>query len=128
MTDAEKGAHRTPVKGASLLSGYRVTLTGVLLEVTGANASRLLGGGDCASGMLTAPAASAAGMDSLCWVGCTAAGLLAIELYHPLSTGGLSLHTRRQGEGTMPFAFLAQNEDPEDTSLPFRMVWLGGAA
>lgn len=126
LLDLTRG-QRTPARGETLQGRWEATLSGTLLEVTPANAAMLLNAAPPAeaAGMLQpGQAAAPAHQDSVCWIGTTGSGLLAIWLDHPISTGGMTLRTSRSGMGEMPFTLRAQAADPAQEALPCRLLWL----
>lgn len=124
LLHTEARGQRTPAAGTVIPGKWTITLTGVLLEVTGRNLGRLLNmpAENAAQSELFLPADAAANsvMDTLCWVGSCADGLIAIELHHPISTGGLVFRAGYRGAGEMPFTLMAQ-QLPGEAALPFRI-------
>lgn len=129
LRSPESAAGRTPSVGGVLVDGWTVTLTGTLLEVTPARLARLLPG--CAvrrSARLTVltprAALAAEHLPPLCWVGDTAAGLVAIELTGALNTAGAALRIVERGAGTLPFEFRAHRVGPREEEAPCRLIFL----
>lgn len=121
MIDLTRG-YRTPAAGELLRGRWLVSLTGVLLEMTPANAAMLLGcaGGESALAPDGSPVPT--GPERVCWVGSLGEGLAAIEMMKPVSTGGFRLQTVRRGAGAMPFALTAQGDGGK--AAPCRVVWM----
>lgn len=124
LLHTEARGQRTPAEGTIIPGKWTVTLSGVLLEVTARNLGRLFNvrTENAAQTRLFMPVDVSAEsvMDTLCWIGSCADGLIAIELCHPISTGGLVFRTVAHGAGEMPFTFMAQ-QLPGEAALPFRI-------
>lgn len=128
MIDATRGK-RTPAAGETLAGRWEVSLSGTLLEITPANAAMLLNVPlyeDLREGAVIVPEPSPVpeSVETVCWVGTTGSGLLAIELYKPVSVGGMRLRANRSGMGETPFTLLAHKRTPADTALPCRLMWM----
>lgn len=121
---------RTPCVGGVLCDGWQVTMSGTLLEVTPENLALLLAMGNVTrQGHVTTVTARMTlrpedHLDSLCWVGDTARGLVLIELLGALNISGAVLSFRDQGEGSMPFTFQAHAPmGVQQDTAPFRAVF-----
>lgn len=128
LIHTEARGQRIPTAETLLIGPWQATLSGTLLEMTAANASRLLNVPLPAGKMLAIPCAGAvsAAMNRLCWLGNTGEGLMAIELLSPVSTGGLRFRAGYRGAGESAFSFMAQQQRMTDADLPFRIHWLKG--
>lgn len=128
MIDLTRG-QRTPAAGETLVGRWEVSLSGTLLEVTPENTAMLLNLAQVSSTVIApVPSPAAASGETICWVGTTGSGLLAIELHGPVSTGGMVLRARRSGMGEMPFTLLAHQNSPADAALPCRLLWMKEAS
>ena len=128
MVDTTCG-HRTPAEGETLVGRWEVTLSGVLMEISPANAALLLNIPEYAATggrtvMVPEPTPVPVSQGDVCWVGDTGSGLLAIHLRRPVSTGGLVFQATAGGLGEMPFTLMAQKRHPEETGIPCRLLWL----
>lgn len=122
----EQGANRLPYQGSTLLVGWRVTLSGVLQDVTEENVARLLPGDGTRDAHLfrhQPTQAAKAPLERVCWIGTTSRGLLVLELLHPLAISGAALAVKPNEAGEMTFTLLAQNDHPDDPTLPVRIYW-----
>ncbi len=133
LTDLEGGARRTPRAGTLLYSGWRVTLSGTLLELTPGNLTLLLAGArvnaTTTAATLTLPSsAQPASGPTLYWVGRLGQGLLAVELRNVLPLKGITLRPGLRGEGEISFSLLAQQGEADGDLAPLRMLWLGVSA
>lgn len=128
IVDTTRGM-RTPAVGETLIGRWEVTLSGTLLEVTPENASLLFNqplyeytGGQAV--MAPDPDPAPAANTDVCWVGDTGCGLLAIEIRCPVSIGGMVFRATRGGLGEADFTLLAHKRSPEESCIPFRMLWM----
>ncbi len=126
----EAAGQRSPTAGTLIAGCVKATLSGTMFAITPANAARLSAVPVPAEGMPLSGTSGQllAAMESLCWVGPLADGLLLIELRAPVSIGGLTLRPGSCGTGEMPFTFLAQQRDASDAALPYRLHWLKEAS
>lgn len=124
LVHTEARGQRTPAEGSVIPGKWKITLSGTMLEVTSRNLGRLLNreaeNADQSTLFMPPDAAVSAPMKKLCWIGSCADGVMAIELMHPVSTGGLQLRTGYRGAGEMPFCFMATQALTEP-ALPFRI-------
>lgn len=130
LLDLTRG-HRTPADGETLNGPWQASLSGTLLEISPANAAMLLNQSIPSAAdrhAILVPEASplARSMESICWIGSSGSGMLAIELTAPVSTGGMTLRATPRGLGEMAFTLTARKQSPADTALPFRIAWLKG--
>lgn len=124
MIDMTRG-QRTPAMGETLPGRWEVSLSGTLMEITPANAAMLLNMPQGAEPVIEPEGAAVPECSaSICWVGTTGSGLLAIELSNPVQTGGMVFRANRCGMGETPFMLMAQQQSPSDTSLPCRLLWM----
>ena len=128
MIDATKGA-RTPADGETLQGRWEITLSGTLMEITPDNAALLLGSplyttAGRRTTLTPRPDAIPTAGEDVCWVGDTGSGLLAIQLFCPISIGGMVFRAHRNGLGEAAFTLMAQKRDPAEERLPCRMIWL----
>lgn len=122
----EADANRLPYQGSTLLVSWRVTFSGVLQDITAENIARLLPGKKDEHERLTVHQATQntlTPIERVCWIGTTSHGLLVLELLHPLFISGTSLSLKPNDAGEMAFTLLAQNERPDDVTLPVRIYW-----
>lgn len=132
LLDLTRG-HRTPADGETLNGPWQATLSGTLLEISPGNAAMLLNqplpaGIDSLAVLNPEASPFARSTESICWVGSSGSGMLAIELTVPVSTGGMTLRTTPRGLGEMAFTLTARKRSPSDTARPFRIAWLKGGA
>lgn len=133
LTDLEAGARRTPRAGTLLYSGWRVTLSGTLLELTPGNLNLLLAGArvtstDSAATLTLPSSAQPASGPTLYWVGRLGQGLLVVELRNVLPIKGVTLRPGLRGEGEISFTLQAQQGEEDGDLAPLRMLWLGVSA
>ena len=121
-------ARRPPTVGDALLDGWVVTLSGTMVELTPERLGMLLPGAQATrTGRVTElrlPRELPEALPTLCWVGDTTSGLVAIELTGAMNAAGAAFHFVERGEGTLPFEFRAHQEAPGEAEVPCRVVFL----
>lgn len=128
VVDLTRG-QRTPAAGEMLTGRWEVTLSGTLMEISPGNAAMLLNlpiRTDEPDRMVIRPEPSPVteATERVCWVGSTGSGLLAIELYDPMSVGGMVFRPCRGGMGEMPFTLMGRKRVPQEGALPCRLLWM----
>lgn len=120
LRNIEADGLRAAFKGGTVNDGWTVKMTGTLLEITPDNFKDVLMSADTAedkaNGVTTVTVRTSIKdedyIPKLCWVGDTSKGFVLIELRNALNTTGANFTFTDKGEGTLPFEFLAHQNDP----------------
>ena len=130
MRSIEADGKRAEFVGSQMIDTWDIRLTGTLLEITPENMKDAL---VCADMTTTGNKTTVKirrdiktedYIPSLCWVGDTARGFVAIELTNALNTAGANFTFTDKGEGTLPFEFVAHQADLKGGEyLPVRVIF-----
>ena len=120
------------LKGASQIDSWDVRLTGTLKEIRPEVFAKLCIGGTVDStvaGVKKITVHSDIKNDDyiadMCWVGSTSKGMMLIHLTNVLNTVGVTMTFQDKGEATVPFEFVAHNENATgDANIPCDIYFL----
>ena len=111
---------RYEFKGSTINDGWTIQMTGTLKEVTAGTLATALVmakvqvNGNVQKITLHTDIEDDDYINSLVWVGDTSKGAALIDLKNALNTAGVSMTFADRGEGTIPFTFMAHQDDVED--------------
>lgn len=111
---------RYEFKGSTINDGWTIQMTGTLKEVTAGTLKTTLvmadvkTEGNVQTITLHTDIRDADYIGSLIWVGDTSRGAALIDLKNALNTAGASMTFSDKGEATIPFTFVAHQDDVED--------------
>lgn len=136
MHKVEANGKRYEFVGSEVIDKWDVKLTGTLIEIVPGNITRLLATGEAtdneAKNITTIKTRTSLKdtdyIKSVTWVGDTSEGAMMIKLYNALNVSGATLTINENGEGTLPFEFVAHQSDVEQTEYaPYEIVYLNQA-
>ena len=122
--------------GSEVIDKWDVKLTGTLIEIVPGNIVRVLATGEATDNVgktVTTVKTRTSLKDtdyikSVTWVGDTSKGAMMITLFNALNTSGATLTINDNGEGTLPFGFVAHQSNVEQTEYaPYEIVYLNPA-
>ena len=136
MRQIEADGKRYEFVGSEVIDKWDVKLTGTLIEIVPGNIVRVLATGEATENegkTITTIKTRTALKDtdyikSVNWVGDTSKGAMMITLFNALNTSGATMTINDNGEGTLPFEFVAHQINVEQTEYaPYEIVYLNPA-
>ena len=136
MRKIEADGKRYEFVGSEVIDKWDVKLTGTLIEIVPGNIVRVLATGEATENegktITTIKTRTALKdtdyIESVTWVGDTSKGAMMITLFNALNTSGATMTINDNGEGTLPFEFVAHQINVEHTEYaPYEIVYLNPA-
>lgn len=136
MRQIEADGKRYEFVGSNVIDKWAVKLTGTLIEIVPGNITRVLATGEATENegktITTIKTRTALKdtdyIESVTWVGDTSKGAMMITLFNALNTSGATMTINDNGEGTLPFEFVAHQINVEQTEYaPYEIVYLNPA-
>lgn len=129
IRSVEVDGKRYEFKGSQRNDGWTIQLTGTLKEITAGTVKTALvmadveTKGNIKKVTLHTDIKDDDYIESLIWVGDTSKGAVLIDLKNALNTSGVSMTFTDKGEGTLPFTFVAHQDNVDDYDKAPVEIW-----
>jgi hypothetical protein len=130
IRSVEADGKRYEFKGSQRNDGWTIQLTGTLKEITAGTIKTTLvmadveTSGNIKKVTLHTDIKDDDYIEHLIWVGDTSQGAVLIDLKNALNTSGVSMTFTDKGEGTLPFTFVAHQDNVDDYDKAPVDIWL----